>query len=179
MKSSFISVAWRSTPRLSTAQRPLAGLVEGRLNGSFGVANGQKPTKPISRGKNFVSLSDGLVKLTRILADWVEPAPGYDIYLFGSRVRGDHGPNSDVDVVIPDPQSLSEADLKWWCDINEDEFGSINTALPGPLHILPNFDPIADKVRNAREIYRDRQVRCVWMDPKPSNTARAERFGRY
>ena len=111
-------------------------------------------------------MSDGLVNLARILADWVEPAPGFRIYLFGSRVRGDHRPNSDVDVVIPIPRSPSEADVTWWEDINEDKFKSINASLPGPLQILENNDPIADRVRNAREVYRDRQVICVWMEPK-------------
>jgi predicted nucleotidyltransferase len=34
-----------------------------------------------------------------IPADWIEPAPGAPaVYLFGSRVRGDHRPDSDVDV---------------------------------------------------------------------------------
>ena len=142
----------------------------------MGMASGQKPTKPIPKGKVSVSLSGGVVKLARILADWVEPAPGFDIYLFGSRVRSDHLPNSDVDVVIRSPHSLSEADLTWWCCINEDNFKSINAALPGPLHILDNLDPIADKVCDAKEVYRDRQVRCVWIGPKPGSNAKVESF---
>jgi predicted nucleotidyltransferase len=40
-----------------------------------------------------------LVALAEILADWVEPAPSVPaVYLFGSRVRGDHRHDSDVDV---------------------------------------------------------------------------------
>ena len=38
--------------------------------------------------------------IARLLADWASPAPGVTIYFFGSRVRGDHGPASDVDVCI-------------------------------------------------------------------------------
>lgn len=109
---------------------------------------------------------NGLVDLARILADWVEEAPGFEIYLFGSRVRGDHRPNSDVDVVIPIPRKPSEMDFMWWSDVNEDNFKSINAVLPGPLKILENDDPVADMVRNAKKVYRDRQVICVWMEPK-------------
>jgi predicted nucleotidyltransferase len=37
--------------------------------------------------------------LAEILAEWINPAPGIPaVYLFGSGVRGDHRPNSDVDV---------------------------------------------------------------------------------
>jgi predicted nucleotidyltransferase len=40
-----------------------------------------------------------LQALAEILAEWINPAPGIPaVYLFGSRVRGDHRPNSDVDV---------------------------------------------------------------------------------
>lgn len=113
-----------------------------------------------------MSLPNGLIELARILAEWVRPAPGFSIYVFGSRVRGDQRPNSDVDVVIPIPHSPSEADFIWWSGVNEDNFRSINATLPGPLRILENNDPIAEKVRNAREVHRDGQVRCVWMEPK-------------
>jgi len=35
--------------------------------------------------------------LAETIARWVDPVPGIDaIYLFGSRVRGDHRPDSDV-----------------------------------------------------------------------------------
>lgn len=112
-----------------------------------------------------MSLPDGLVKLAGILADWVEPAPGFDIFLFGSRVRGDHGPTSDVDVVIPIPRSISDEDENWWIKINEDDFKTINDSLPGPLQIQ-EAGPIATRALNAKEVHRDRQVRCVWMAPK-------------
>lgn len=111
-------------------------------------------------------LSDDLIELTRILADWVEPAPGFVVYLFGSRVRGDHRLDSDVDVVIPFPRSPSNDDATWWNYINHDNFKSINAALPGPLRILENADPIAGKVLKSRDVYCYKQVKCVWMEPK-------------
>src|SRR5439155_4441739 len=40
-----------------------------------------------------------LEALAETLAEWISPAPGIPaVYLFGSRVRGDHRPDSDVDV---------------------------------------------------------------------------------
>lgn len=105
---------------------------------------------------HFNGNTSSLISLARILANWVEPAPGFEIYLFGSRVRGDNRSDSDVDVVIPIPSLPSDQDADWWGKINRDNFNSINAALPGPLQILENIDPIADLVRNSQEIYRDR-----------------------
>lgn len=114
--------------------------------------------------------SNDLTELARILAEWVAPAPDFTIYLFGSRVRGDHRPDSDVDVVIAPGRNPMACDVTWWSSINEDLFRSINAQLPGPLRILENNDPIADLVRNAPVVYRDRQVLCVWREPKPLST---------
>lgn len=124
-----------------------------------------------------MSLPGDLEKLACILADWVEPAKGFDIYLFGSRVRGDHRTDSDVDVVIPIPRLPTPSDAAWWSEINEDNFKAINAELPGPLQILENSDPIADKVRSARVVYCDRQVTCVWMEQKDRRTAVTGGFG--
>jgi predicted nucleotidyltransferase len=44
-------------------------------------------------------MNPDLPRLADILADWLEQAPNIPaIYLFGSCVRGDHKPDSDVDV---------------------------------------------------------------------------------
>ncbi len=109
---------------------------------------------------------EDLIELATALADWVAPAPSFTIYLFGSRVRGDHGPNSDVDVVIDFGKAEAE-DLAWWMLVNDDMFKSINAKLPGPLKILENNDPLSLSVRNARAVHKERQVICVWMKPKP------------
>jgi predicted nucleotidyltransferase len=100
-----------------------------------------------------------------VLADWVAPAPSVTIYLFGSRVRGDHRPDSDVDVVI-DFENPQLVDMKWWGAVNNDLFRSIDAALPGRLAILERDDPVANRVRYGPVVYRDRQVVCVWTEPK-------------
>ena len=44
-------------------------------------------------------MSSELRALAEVLADWIEPVLGVPaLYLFGSRVRGDHRPDSDVDI---------------------------------------------------------------------------------
>ena len=111
--------------------------------------------------------SEHLIDLARILGDWIAPAPSFTIYLFGSRVRGDHRPDSDVDVVMSFGSNPGTQDVAWWTEVNDDLFQSIDAKLPGKLHILERDDPIADQVVYAPVVYRDRQVVCVWRKPKP------------
>jgi hypothetical protein len=64
------------------------------------------------------------------LADWAHPH--ITIYLFGSRVRGDHRPDSDVDVVIVEDESSYEL-VVWWTRENGNLFADIDAKLPGTL----------------------------------------------
>src|SRR4030095_3096635 len=49
----------------------------------------------------------------RVLADWAAPAPGVMVYVFGSRVRGDHESDSAVDVCFKSGDRLTDGDAKW------------------------------------------------------------------
>jgi len=108
-----------------------------------------------------------LERLAATLADWLGDT-SFVIYLFGSRVRGDHRFDSDVDVVIPAPNIPTDADMDWWLAQNNEEFATINSRLPGSLHILPNNDPVADLVLQAaaNPILKDRNVLCVRLKSK-------------
>jgi predicted nucleotidyltransferase len=44
-------------------------------------------------------VSEELRKLTKSIADWLSAAPDIKFYVYGSRVRGGHRPDSDVDSV--------------------------------------------------------------------------------
>jgi predicted nucleotidyltransferase len=44
------------------------------------------------------SASQEVRELAKIIADWSASAPDFTFYLFGSRVRGDHLSDSDVDL---------------------------------------------------------------------------------
>jgi predicted nucleotidyltransferase len=119
-------------------------------------------------------ISDELLDLARVLADWAAPASGATIYLYGSRVRGDHRPDSDVDVCLdfrPDP---GKADVEWWTANNQDLFTEINKWLPGPIHVLPMPDPLRQKIIAAPVAHQDRNVRCVWLPPHRSAIHRPE-----
>ena len=59
--------------------------------------------------------------LAAVLADWTAAAPAATLYLFGSRVRGDYRPDSDVDVSVAWGQ-IGDADMDWWMQNNQELF---------------------------------------------------------
>ena len=113
------------------------------------------------------SVTNDLKSLAQILADWAAPAPCATLYLYGSRVRGDHRPNSDVDVCFDWHHPLGDTDMDWWQSHNEEGFAVINAMLPGKLQILEVNDPLKYKIVAAPVAHTDRNVRCVVLRPKP------------
>jgi len=119
---------------------------------------------------------DELRALAEILADWMEPAPGIPaVYLFGSRVRGDHRPDSDVDVrLFLDEWNVCHRTREWWEAQNESGFAALKSRLPGPLAIhREQWDAADDDIRKGSEnpVLVVRRVVCVWTAPKRSPTA--------
>jgi predicted nucleotidyltransferase len=122
------------------------------------------------RGETMKANSE-LQALAEILANWIKPAPGIPaIYLFGSRVRGDHKPNSDVDVrIYLNEWKPCEATTRWWMDQNESDFEAIKARLPGPLAIHRETADAADaEIRKgmATPVLVVDRVVCVWTVPK-------------
>ena len=78
---------------------------------------------------------DELRALAEILADWVEPAPCIPaVHLFGSRVRGDHRPDSDVDVrLLLNEWNVCMDTAQWWLEQNRTNYDALRARLPGPL----------------------------------------------
>jgi polymorphic toxin system nucleotidyltransferase-like protein len=125
---------------------------------------------------------DGLEALVEILASWIDPVPGIPaLYLFGSRVRGDHRPDSDVDVRLY-WEEWSFADpftAQWSTRQNDADFAELRVRLPGPLDLgrdPMNFHPtnflgnvvdpaIAEARRNPFLLHR--KVVCLLTPPKP------------
>src|SRR6516164_214357 len=94
--------------------------------------------------------------LAEILADWIEPAPSVPaVYLFGSRVRGDHRPDSDVDVRLFLDELTSpvcDATTQWWTEQNETDFDALKSFFPGPLRNHRETDDHADPhIREGRK----------------------------
>jgi predicted nucleotidyltransferase len=69
-----------------------------------------------------------LRELAKKIADWAAAAPGSVVYVYGSRVRGDHKPTSDVDICMDFPNPKTQ-DTRWWTDNNQDEFKQISAQL--------------------------------------------------
>lgn len=122
------------------------------------------------------SIPPDLLDLAKAVSDWLDAAPpGIPaVYLFGSRVRGDHRPDSDVDLRIrlnewdPDP----EFNLNWWwTDQNEANFADLKARLPGKLSLHRENDDGADaaiRAGAADPVLTVGRVICVWTPPKPS-----------
>lgn len=59
---------------------------------------------------------------------WVQPVIGLrKVLLFGSRVRGDYRPDSDLDFAIDLQEDIDiEGDfVSWWLQVNEDNFADL------------------------------------------------------
>ncbi len=113
------------------------------------------------------TVSAELRELARLLADWAVPAPNTTLYLFGSRVRGDYGPTSDVDLCVDFGKHPDTADVHWWTINSAKDFAAIKPLLPGPLKILERQDDWWWRVVSAQVVHQDRNVRCIWLEPKP------------
>jgi predicted nucleotidyltransferase len=87
--------------------------------------------------ENGLGMTDELHALAGIFEKWIEPAPDIPaIYLFGSRVRGDHRPDSDVDVrLYVHEWRLCHNSILWWQKQNATDFAELKARLPGPLAI--------------------------------------------
>jgi predicted nucleotidyltransferase len=114
-----------------------------------------------------LEISSELDRLVTILVDWAAPATSATVYLYGSRVRGEHRPNSDVDIAVDWGNPAVGETVNWWTFNNEDEFRGINAKLPGPLQVLePDDTEFQSKVRSGRVVYRRGNVACVWLRSK-------------
>ena len=108
-----------------------------------------------------------LKHLVSTLAEWAEPATSATVYLYGSRVRGDHARDSDIDIAVDWGNPVDDATVDWWGFNNANEFSSINEKLPGPLQVLePDDKEFHAKVRNGPFVYREGNIVCVLLRPK-------------
>jgi predicted nucleotidyltransferase len=109
-------------------------------------------------------VNEDVKQLARTLADWAADK-SVTVFLFGSRVRGDHRSNSDVDIFVQQG-SVTRETAVWWTVQNSENFASLRALLPGPLKILDAHAPLVPSVMKGKVIYRDRNVVCVSMLPK-------------
>lgn len=112
----------------------------------------------------LTSKSNALEALMQILADWAG-LPDVTVYLYGSRVRGDNRPDSDVDVHLRFNSPWSTDFVSWWASENSDQFMTINETLPGQLHILDDVTEFEKTLRASLEasvpIHTYRNIRAI------------------
>jgi predicted nucleotidyltransferase len=107
--------------------------------------------------------------LAEVPVDWIAPAPSIPaVYLFGSRVRGDYRPDSDVDVRL-EWKALDDVSVRWWGEQNETDFAALKARLPGRLaiHREPQDDADAAIREGAKNpVLTLGCVVCVWTPPR-------------
>jgi predicted nucleotidyltransferase len=116
---------------------------------------------------DIVVVDPELARLASVIADWASEVRRAEVYLYGSRVRGDHEPDSDVDLCFAFPVR-DPAIMAWW-ELNQlTRFALLELKLGERVHARPLKDPVAVQVRRAafdfeRVAHRDRNVTCVWL----------------
>jgi Nucleotidyltransferase domain len=63
-----------------------------------------------------------IFSLARIIADWATAAPSFKFYVYGSRIRGDHRADSDVDICVMVPARPQHEETVWWTNENDRDF---------------------------------------------------------
>jgi hypothetical protein len=112
----------------------------------------------------MTTLPEGLVSLAHIFAEWSAPAPASIIYVFGSRVRGDHRPDSDVDFHVHYQPPLDTPTAIWATHQHATAFADLRSLLPGPPGFLDPLDTVAvAHVMKAEVVHSHSNVRCVWL----------------
>jgi hypothetical protein len=92
-----------------------------------------------------------LEALAESVASWADDVFGlHRVYIFGSRVRGDHKPASDVDIRIY-TSDLDSDDVTtcWWTEQHDTGFPELQKRLPGKLHLPNEWDDAEPAIRAA------------------------------
>jgi len=93
------------------------------------------------------------------------------VYLFGSRVRGDHRPDSDVDVrLLLNEWNVCMDTAQWWLEQNRTNYDALRARLPGPFSPHREDGDFVDQfIREGRKspVLVVRKAVCVWTPPKP------------
>jgi predicted nucleotidyltransferase len=132
------------------------------------VSSACKPDRSGTHCVHMCGASQEVRELAKIIADWSASAPDFTFYFFGSRVRGDHRSDSDVDLYCKTPPNPSHESTTWWTNQNcVEEFESLRKALSGLIKWLEAHAPLLSQVKQGKVAHRDRNVVCVWLPPKP------------
>ncbi len=102
----------------------------------------------------------------QVIAEWSRGTKGLLFYVYGSRVRGDHRPDSDVDVYLRITTGMNDATVDWWTDQNQADFAELKEALPGRLELLDGPNSLKQAIIASTPYRVMGDVIAVWLPPK-------------
>jgi predicted nucleotidyltransferase len=113
-----------------------------------------------------------LERQANIIAEWAEKLPLKNVYIFGSRVRGDAMADSDLDVAIEfdPPQTINDAAMWNWKYQNDTDFTELKNALGVPLSLhCDREDSVWPAIRAGamKPVLSVGKVSCVITPPSP------------
>ena len=113
--------------------------------------------------------NSSLERLANIIAEWAESLPIERVYIFGSQVRGDNKPSSDLDVAIEFSPTPTNEEMQNWQHQNDTAFAWLKGALgiPLSLHVEHN-DVVWSAIRNGAQtpVLSIGKVSCVMTPAK-------------
>lgn len=103
------------------------------------------------------TIPDRLEDLVDELLPWASTMPSITFYLYGSRGRGDHRPDSDVDLHF-DTENASWDDLLTFYDGDgpPEKYGNLRDQ-------SKEWAELRADIRAARQVYRRRNFVCVYL----------------
>jgi predicted nucleotidyltransferase len=123
-----------------------------------------------------VTGNKNLERLAKIIAEWAESLPIKRVYIFGSQVRGNAGPSSDLDVAIEFSPTPSEQEIQNWQHQNDTDFACLKGALGIPLSLHADHnDAVWPAIRNGAQapVLSIGNVYCVITLAKPPDSLMA------
>ena len=111
-----------------------------------------------------------------MLATWADKLPLKTVYVYGSRVRGDYTPDSDLDVawdLMPMSEKLPNGAAGEWTTQHQTDFAAIKAAVRSALGVRLEFSDAQDeallqriRVATSEPVLAVRKVVCVYLPPR-------------
>jgi len=114
---------------------------------------------------------DELSSLMEAISAWSRPSKGLLFYIYGSRVRGDHRFDSDVDLYIRITADVDNPTGDWLTKQNEADFETLKATLPGRLELLDGPESLKRAIENAPPYRLMDNVIAVCLPPTQARDA--------
>jgi predicted nucleotidyltransferase len=117
----------------------------------------------------LTNIPDGLANLVDDLLPWAASMSSVTFYIYGSRVRGDHRADSDVDIHFDTDDATTDDRLTLFAQ-DTDDFYEVPQRWQSKImgDATKRWPELRTAVRNGRVVLRKENIVCVWLPPKPS-----------